>query len=681
MSDNSIFETAWKFHTLGRCVIPSGGGSDGKAALIPWKQYQKTRPTDTQLQEWQANLTPTIWAMPTGAVSGLFVVDCDTPEANELMKAAGLKPHVKTAKGYHYYVAWPSWAVTNTAKLLPGIDIRGQGGYVNFCGNNGKASYEILIMPTDDTLIQIEKLPTEVQQTLKPKPKTMAERILQEALARAQPGNRNNTGLWLACQLRDSGLTQTEAENIMIRYATQVNNIGLEPYTEQEAIATLKQAYTRPAREPSYRTRSANERVMFALTDLGNAERLVSQFGDRLRYCYERKRWLVWTGKVWEWDWGNNVKALAKLTVRSIYQEAADEPDKEERKALVIHAKSSESNHQISAMISLAESEPGVPVEATELDTNPWLFNCLNGTIDLRTGQLLPHNKEDLLTIIAPVEYQPDAQRPRWLAFLDRVTNGNTELQGYLQRAVGYSLTGDTKSQVFFFLYGLGNNGKSTFTMTIRKLMGEYGGRVNTDLFMVKDKNIGGPKESLANLKGKRYVVASELEDGRRLAVSLIKDMTGGETIKADRKYEHEIEYLPTHKLWLVGNHKPVITDTSLAIWRRVKLIPFTVTIPNNEVDPDLPSKLEAELPGILSWAVKGCLDWQQHGLQEPKVITTATAHYRHEQDMLADFIEDCCKLEASASISKADLKSEYEKWCRDNNSEPVNQRAFRASV
>jgi len=679
VSGDNTFAIAYKYHTLGRCVIPSGGGRDGKQALIQWKRYQTERPTDALLDDWQNKLNPSVWAMVTGRVSKLFVVDCDSKEAVAMMEAVGLKPHDRTRNGFHYYVRWPSWTIPTKAGVLLGTDVRGQGGYVNFCGGNGKVSYEVLITPTEDSLYTVEQLPPELQKAIRPKPKTLTDRILQAALDRAQPGNRNDTGLWLACQLRDNGVSQSEAEAVMLLYATQVGNTGPELYTEREAIATLEQAYARQAREASYNREP--KKATFALTDLGNAERLASEFGDRLRYCYERNRWLFWTGKVWEWDWGNKVKALTKLAVRNIYHAAADEPDEKRRKELASHARSSESDHRINAMISLAESEPGISVKMTELDTNPWLFNCLNGTIDLATGQLLPYHKEDLLTVIAPVEYHPDAPCPRWLTFLDQVTDGNAELQGYLQRAVGYSLTGDTKNQVLFFLYGLGNNGKSTFTTTIRKLSGEYGCRASTDLFMVKDKKAGGgPKEGLANLKGKRYVVASELEDGRRLAVSLIKDMTGGETIKADRKYEHEVEYQPTHKIWLVGNHKPVITDTTLSIWRRVKLIPFTVTIPDNEIDPDLPSKLEKELPGILAWAIKGCLDWQRYGLKEPNTVTTATANYRHEQDILGDFIEDCCILEPLTSISKADLKSRYETWCKDNI-DPVSQRTFKARL
>jgi putative DNA primase/helicase len=420
----------------------------------------------------------------------------------------------------------------------------------------------------------------------------------------------------------------------------------------------------------------------FNLTDMGNAERLVRHFVERLRYCYEYKRWLIWTGKVWEWDEGGKIAALAKMAVRNIYHEAGNEPDDKKRKELADHAKHSESDHRINAMISLAQSEPGIPIKPCELDADSWLFNCLNGTVDLRTGELLRHRREDLLTIIVPVEYDPEARCPLWLGFLDRVTGSDKDLITYLQSAVGYSLTGNTRQQVIFLLYGLGNNGKSTFTMTIRMLVGPYGERLDADDLMLKDgKSGGGPKEGIASLRNKRYVVGSELQDGKRLDVSLVKDMTGGETVKARRLYEHDIEFMPTFKLWLYGNHKPVIADSTLSIWRRVKQIPFAVTIPQSEVDKELPAKLEAEMPGILAWAVRGCLHWQQYGLNEPEIVTTATASYRHEQDILGDFLEDCCILEDPATIYKADLKTEYQNWCQTNGIEPVTQRTFKTRL
>ncbi len=677
---NNVFTIAYKYHTLGRCVIPSGGGRGGKQALIQWKRYQNERPTGAQLDEWQKSLNPPIWAMPTGPVSGLFVVDCDNKEANAIMETTGLKPHTQTRKGFHYYVAWPSWAISNSSRILPGVDIRGQGGYVNFCGENGKASYKVLIMPTDDSLYTVEQLPAKLQKALKPKPKTLSDHILQDALYRAQPGNRNETGLWLACQLRDNSLSQTEAKGMMLRYVAQVGDTGPEPYTESEALSSLEQAFTRPAREPWHAPDPTQATGVFNLTDLGNAERLIHHYGNSLRYCYERKRWLVWTGRLWEWDSGAKITTLAQLTVRNIYHEAANEPDEKERKEIAVHARRSEGDHRINAMINQALNK--LPVKATELDTNPWLLNCLNGTIDLKTGQLLPHRKEDLLTVVVPVEYYPEAQCPRWLSFLDQVTGGDTELAGFLQRAIGYSLTGDTKSQVVFLLYGLGNNGKSTFTMTIRRLLAGYAERLDADDLMVKDRKLGGgPKEGIANLRNKRYVVGSELQDGKRLDVSLIKDLTGGETVKARRLYEHDVEFMPTFKLWLYGNHKPVIADSTLSIWRRMKQIPFNVTIPDSEIDQDLPSKLKEELPGILAWAVKGCLDWQQYGLKEPEAVTNATASYRHEQDILADFIEDYCILEPLATIPKSNLKDGYQKWCQDNSVEPVTQRTFRARL
>jgi putative DNA primase/helicase len=328
------------------------------------------------------------------------------------------------------------------------------------------------------------------------------------------------------------------------------------------------------------------------LTDFGNAERLISKYGDILRYSYERRNWLVWKGTHWQWDMVGDIEKYAKLTVRGIYTEAQEEENDEIRKSIIAHAQKSESGARISAMINLAQSEKGIPVLSAALDSDPWKFNVFNGTINIKTGELQKHRPEDLITVMVPINYDPEATCPIWLNFLNKVMNGDEGLIQYLQAVVGYSLTGDISQQILFFLYGLGSNGKSTFITTIRKLMGNYGERTNTELFLTKEKGAGGPREGLANLKGKRFVAASEIEDGKRLAVSLIKDLTGGESIKADRKYEHEIEYTPTYKIWLTGNHKPGITDSTLSTWRRMKLIPFTVTISSKEADPLLSQKL-----------------------------------------------------------------------------------------
>lgn len=416
----------------------------------------------------------------------------------------------------------------------------------------------------------------------------------------------------------------------------------------------------------------------YNLTDLGNAERLVKYYGSIIHYCEEFKCWLIWDNRRWERDYGTKINALAELATRQIYSEAADEPDLKQRKALADHGKASESDHRLTAMIHRAQSQMGIPVRANDLDDDPFLFNVLNGTINLKTGKLLPHDRGDLLTTLVPIEYNPKANYPLWMNFLQQVTDGDQSRINYLQRAIGYSLTGDNKSQVLFFLWGLGNNGKSTFIATIRKLTGDYGTRVSSDVFMIKDKTATGPKEGLANLRGKRFACCSELEDGKKLAVSLIKDLTGGETITVDRKYEHLFEYLPTAKLWLVGNHKPVIADTTLSIWRRMKLVPFNYIIPKDEIDPDLAQKLETELSGILMWAVEGCLSWQKQGLIEPQAVIDATAIYRHDQDILGDFIEDCCVVEHTATVPKAELRESYHEWCKTVGFDPVSNWTFK---
>ena len=409
----------------------------------------------------------------------------------------------------------------------------------------------------------------------------------------------------------------------------------------------------------------------YHLTDMGNAERFVAQYGSIVRYCYERKRWLIWTGKVWQWDMGARVAALAKKTVRTIYNEAAEEADDKVREA----------DARISAMLSLTESEESVPVTVADLDQNIMLFNCQNGTIDLVRGELLSHRRSDMITVMSPVKFAADAEAPLWQSFLYEVTGQDDDLVDFLQRAAGYSLSGDTREQVLFFLYGLGNNGKSTFLAILRKLLAGYGIKASTDLFMTSERHAGGPKEELANLQGKRLVVASEVEANRRLAVVLIKEMTGGEAIRADRKYEHQVEFIPTHKVWIAGNHKPQITDSTLSIWRRVKLIPFTYTVPASQVDATLPQRLEAELSGILRWAVDGCREWHNDGLREPRIVTDATAAYRRDEDALGDFIAERCLLRPSATVTHKALRECYLSWCDGMGSMPVKVRAFKSCL
>jgi len=356
--------------------------------------------------------------------------------------------------------------------------------------------------------------------------------------------------------------------------------------------------------------------------------------------------------------------------VRGIYSEAARAANEEERKKLAKHAMASEAHIRIRAMIALAESEPGVPVLPDILDADPWLLTVANGTLDLRSGELLAHDPELFSTKLIEVEYDPAADCPSWLRFLDEILSGDDGTIRFLQRAIGYSLTGDTSERCLFVLYGGGANGKTTFLEVIRATMGDYALRTPTETLLLKRS--GSVPNDVARLRGARFVSASESEEGRRLAESLIKDLTGGDTISARFMRAEWFDFVPECKVWLGTNHKPEIRGTDQAIWDRIRLIPFEVTIPEKKQDKQLADKLKGELPGILAWAVQGCLDWQREGLGVTEKVKAATKAYREEMDILAGFIEDCCIEGADKEALAGDLHQAYKDWGGD-----LSQRKF----
>jgi len=416
----------------------------------------------------------------------------------------------------------------------------------------------------------------------------------------------------------------------------------------------------------------------FPITDLGNAQRLVASYGSEIRYCTDWNRWLVWDGRRWIKDdnISSRVMQYAKKSIIALYEHAKNITDWEELADYLKTLSRFESKPRLKAMVELAQTEPGMPITAQELDKDKWLLNCLNGTIDLRLGKLRPHRCEDLITKLVPVEYDPDASAPTWDAFLDRIMAGTKELITFLKLIVGYSLTGETNEQCFFILCGTGANGKSTFLQAISRMLADYARKTPTDTLLAK-KDQGGPSNDLARLCGARFVTAEETDIGRRIAESLIKQLTGGDTMTARFLYSEHFEFEPTFKLFLATNHRPLIKGADYAIWRRVKLIPFDVTIPENERDRDLPGKLQQELPGILKWAVDGCLEWQKIGLKTPEKVDSATQDYRAEMDVLGDFLRDCCVKAPHAWVFFKDLYQVYEEWCGRNGERPVTKRTL----
>ena len=418
----------------------------------------------------------------------------------------------------------------------------------------------------------------------------------------------------------------------------------------------------------------------FPCTDLGNAERLVFRHGKDLRYCHTWKGWLIWNGTLWKPDENGAIFRRVSETVRSIYEEAAETTDQAQRKLVAAWAKSSESRRAIMAAEELARSIANIPVAVEELDTDDNLLNCNNGTLNLRTGELQPHNRSQLITKLAPTVYDPAASAEVWDKFIFEVMLEREALMDYLQRSVGYSLTAETTEKVVFICHGIGNNGKTTFMETVKAAMGDYAGQVPIESLMVQRYTTGSsPSPDIADLRGLRFVSSSESEDGSRLAEGKIKYLTGMNRVKARRLHENGFDFRPTWKLWLDCNHLPNIKGTDKAIWNRIRRIPFELNLEEKEADQSLPGRLKAELSGVLRWAVDGCLAWRAGGgLKSPLEVSKATDLYHSQMDVIGRFLDDCTTSGLPTNEIKArSLYKAYCLWCATVGEFTISERIF----
>ncbi|NTV13453.1 MAG: hypothetical protein HGA96_05920 [Desulfobulbaceae bacterium] len=411
----------------------------------------------------------------------------------------------------------------------------------------------------------------------------------------------------------------------------------------------------------------------FNLTDTGNAKRLISLFGKDI--CYSGGSWYCWSGQLWKKDTDGAIMRYAKKTAENIFEQAQATIDDKERKNLKTWGHKTESQARLKAMIENAQSEDGMTIEQNLFDSNQWLLNTPNGTIDLKTATIRVHRREDYITKTIPVSYDQRADCPIWKAFLLHIMGGNQNLVSFIQRAAGYTLTGSTKEQCLFFLWGTGANGKSTFIETIRELMGDYAQQTDFSTFL--KNNQSSIRNDVARLQGARYVSGVEAGAGQEFEETLIKRLTGQDKVTARFLYQEHFEFEPVFKIFLGANHRPVIKGADHAIWRRIHLLPFAVTIPPNEQDGSLRDKLRKELPGILNWALEGCLEWQRNGLQPPPEVQLATKEYRQEMDEIADFLSDHCEVGVDFSIPKKDLHDAYIYWCRTQGEAPLSKNDF----
>lgn len=414
---------------------------------------------------------------------------------------------------------------------------------------------------------------------------------------------------------------------------------------------------------------------MYRFDDTGNAERLFDAFGDMLRFCYTDKKWLYYYEGKWYTDNIGYIRQLAdSATMLQEQERILYAHDEEMLKAFDRHLKKSRSFAGKTNMIR--EAEHYAPILQQNLDRNKAVIGAKNGIIDLKTGELLPHDREAYLTKQCPVIYNPDAPEPKlWLQFLSDIFGGDPYMLDYIQKCVGYSLTGSTSEQCAFFLFGTGRNGKSTFLEIVRGILGDYATNIQPQTIMVNPKSGNAPSSDIARLKGARLVTSVEPNEGMRLDEGLLKQLTGDDVVTARKMFSEEFEFKPEFKLWMATNHKPLIRGTDTGIWRRIHLIPFEVQIPPDKVDKKLKYKLVKESEGILKWAVQGCIRWQNEGLTMPQKVLDAVREYQHEMDVISTFMDACCIGEGEVKASR--LYAVYAKWAEEHNEYVMSSTKF----
>jgi putative DNA primase/helicase len=674
-----------------RCKNP------GKRPWHDWKEFEDRLPTEAEIRSWWAQRPTSNVGMALGPVSGLVRVDVDDPAAEDklLHLSGGDVPdtleftsgRVNGGRGLLYAI--PPGVTLKTTIFRPGepkTELRFQakgaqtvlppsrhpsGCLYAWKPGHGPDEIAAALMPA--------WLVEELRADDRPSRRATAPSANGEKL---HEGTRNDTLFRRACGMRGKGWS---AAAILAALLAE-NEEHCEPpldRDEVEKIAESASSYEAGQERPTIRFSTGAPRGDYHLTDRGNAERVVARHGHDLRFCHPWKQWLVWDGRRWQEDATAEAVGRIKETQAALYswclnqlqqlKKLIDEDERNKQAAplhgLLKHVLKWEQTKAIGYCLESMKSEAGVPILPCQLDSDPFLFNVSNGTIDLRAGQLRPHRREDLLSKLAPVEYAPGAECPLWIKFLERVLGGDRDLIEYLQRVVGHALTGDVTEQSLWFLHGSGQNGKSTFLTLLLTMFGDYGIQSVSELLMQR-ANETHPTER-ADLFGRRFVATIETDQGKRMAEALLKQLTGGDAIRARRMRQDFFQFDPTHKLFLAANHRPKVRGTDLAIWRRIKLIPFTVTIPDEEKDKRLLTKLKGELSGVLNWAISGCLAWQRNGLSEPEVVRQATDQYRAEQDALAAFIDECCSVHAELRIQSSTLFDAYRSWSGDREMSP----------
>ncbi|MCH8083452.1 MAG: primase C-terminal domain-containing protein [Myxococcales bacterium] len=553
-----------------------------------------------------------------------------------------------------------------------GLDLRGDGGYVVAPPSNHVRGGEYRWGDGNEPdQAQIAPLPTWLLE-LPDGDRQSENRRIANRYGRIPEGSRNETLARLAGSMRHRGMGVEAMEAALLAE----NACRCDPPLPDAEVRGIAQSISRypPGYGDSGNSATRDEH----LTDLGNAHRLVRLHGGDLRYCHALKVWFVWDGRRWCRDETDEVIRRAKATVPTIYAEAAHAADQEARETIAKWAVRSEARMFIKNMITLAESEPGIHVLSQSLDADLWALNVLNGTIDLRTGILRPHRRDDLITKLAPVEYDPDARSELLDRFLRRALP-DAGTRRFAQKGAGYSLLGETGEDKIIIVRGPTRTGKGTFQDAVAAALGDYAMTAGLGDFEQRDR-ARGPQPEIVRLRGARLVSVYETSRRLKLSASLLKSVAGSDPITVRDLYAKPITFLPQFTLWIATNHRPSIPDDDDALWERICELPFRASIPPEERDPAVRAELrdpKASGAAVLAWAVEGCLAYQAEGLEAPEIVQQATQEYREEMDPLREFISDCCVLGERCWVSSAALRKEYESWCKEAGEKLLVGRNF----
>lgn len=672
--DNPLLRAALRYARWGWSVFRLTPRE--KTPLAGSHSYLDATTDIIQIKKWWKEIPDANIGVACSSKTGPIVVDLDEPKEGE---ASGLKLYrglhledtreASSREGRRHLYFAPMRNGTRIARTIRirhrgikhAMDILSDGGYVMVPPSVHPATGEpyvwlnqnrIIALPR--AILQLVRGQDELQKVAPPLPDIIHE------------GERDELLTSLAGSMRRRGAS---VDGILAALREENANRVRPPLDDRQLV---KIAHSIGKKEPA--PKDAEH-----YTDLGNARRFIAAHRDTVRsIMIQHRPWQLWDTSRWVPDTTGMIQRYAKQTVREIFTVAGQIMDEDEREKAIKFAYASEAAARVKALLELAATEPELSTKPEAYDADPWLFNVQNGTLDLRTGTLAAHRCEDLITKLSPIVYDADATAPRWEQFLLEIMQGDADLVSFLQEAIGYSLTGDTREQCLFFLYGQGANGKSTFLETIRAMCGDYGMQSDFDTYLASRNE--GPRNDLARMRGARLVTASEAGSLKDFDPKTVQALTGGDVVVARKLYEELSEFKPQQKLWLAANHKPVVKEQTTAFWRRMRLIPFTAYFPPGSQDRKLGKRLQKELPGILTWAVKGCALWRTSGLHIPAAIRKATKDYKEEGDKLGEFFTHACKLHPNAWTSTDVLYRAFVDWwlsTRGPRSNPVSPEWF----